>query len=282
VRGAFPRLVAAVGAALLIAPADGAGAWTLAPPQAAAAPQSAPAGAAQAPPAAPAAPRRPARPAARPAVTVEVTDPAGTPLADVLVRATGTMEREGRTGPDGIVRFTGLRAGPYRLRFEHDAFVRLERDVTLAARALTLDAMLTPAPPPPPPPAPPPAPAAAAAEPARPVGEPAALEVPGFVERNFVGREAVKTSVVGCTGHATSRVVQLREPLRDQRHEDADESIYVVAGEAELTMAGREGAVEAGTLIVVPRGTTYSLSRKGRNPVVLLSVVSGPPCADAK
>jgi hypothetical protein len=228
-----------------------------------------------------AAPRRAPRTAVRPTLVVEVTDPAGGAVAGVAVEASGAVERSGRTGLDGIVSFTGLRTGPYRLRFERDGFVLLERDVTLATRQVTIDVVLTPAP------APLPTPVAAAVpatpvEVARPVGQSVALEVPAFIEQNFVGREPQKTSVVGCSGYATSRIVQIREPLRDERREDADETLYVVAGEGELKMAGREGVIEAGTLVVVPRGTTWSLSRRGRSPVVLLSVVSGPPCPDAK
>jgi len=239
---------------------------------------AAPAGGTQPKPAA----RRAPSAAVRPTLTVEVTDPAGAAVPSVSVHVDGAVERSGRTGEDGVVRFTGLRSGAYRLRFEREGFVRLERDVTLSTRQATVDVVLTPAPPPPAaPPAPPPT-TTAPAEAPRSVGEPTALEVPAFVEQNLLGREPQKTSVVGCTGYATSRVLQVRDPLRDQRREDADETLYVVAGEADLNMAGRAGVIEAGTLVVVPRGTTYSLSRKGRNPVVLLSVVSGPPCPGAK
>ena len=38
-------------------------------------------------------------------------------------------------------------------------------------------------------------------------------------------------------------------------------------------------AVVATSVAVVPRGTTYSISRRGRNPVIILAVLAGAPCA---
>jgi hypothetical protein len=55
--------------------------------------------------------------------------------------------------------------------------------------------------------------------------------------------------------------------------------LYVVAGDA---LPGRQDAlsVTSGWFGIVPRGVEYSLTRKGRNPVVLLSIVAGRPCSD--
>jgi len=231
----------------------------------------------------------PARPAgqasaarARPALEIEVTSPQGTPLAGVSVRLTGTVEREGTTDEKGSLRFANLRAGTYRLRFDHETSISLERDLTIAAsgRPAPVDVVLTEAPPKPEPPPPPPAAPAKPAEPERPVGEPRTLDVTAFAEKNFIGRsEPQKLSTVGCTGYQTTRILQLREPLADRVTADADETLYVVAGDATLRLGGTDRPLSPGALAVIPRGTTHTLSRRGRNPVIFISVVGGPPCS---
>ncbi len=226
-------------------------------------------------------PRAAAQPAARPALTVEVTDTQGVTIPDVLVRLTGTMSREGRTDQSGQLRFATMRAGNYRLRFEREGFVPLERDVTVANRTLSVDAMLTAAPPPPkveapPPPPPPPAPIV------RPAGEQKTTNVPTFVEQNFISaRDGKKESLVGCTGEATSTLIQLRDPLVEHTHAEGSEMLYVVAGEATHRVGDRDETLTAGSFSAVPRGTAHSLTRRGRNPVIVISTLAGQPCDTA-
>ena len=64
-------------------------------------------------------------------ITVFVTSMDGQPLPEVWVRASGPVNREGATDPSGTVTFSNVTAGVYRLRFEHDNFVTLERDVVV-------------------------------------------------------------------------------------------------------------------------------------------------------
>jgi mannose-6-phosphate isomerase-like protein (cupin superfamily) len=155
--------------------------------------------------------------------------------------------------------------------------------VTLRASGVVqVDVALTETPAPPPAPEPP-APVVAP-QPPRPVGEFSTTDVPSFVERNFIGRnEPAKVTPLGCTGYATSRLIQLRDPLEGEVHGDADESVYVVAGELALGVEGRgERVLAAGSFATLPRGTRYSLTRRGRNPPILVSVLSGPPCEGAR
>lgn len=201
------------------------------------------------------------------------------------MRVTGPVDREAETADDGTVRFTGLRAGTYRVHVEHEGFVALEREITLAAggRTTPVDLALRPAPPPPKPVAPPApaAPSRADDRSSRPVGEARAVDVVGYVEKNFIGRsEPQRITVVGCTGYATTRVMQVREPLEHRTHDDADETLYAVAGEATVEVNSEQLALNAGGMVVIPRGMTHSIARRGRNPAVLLSVLSGPPCTD--
>jgi mannose-6-phosphate isomerase-like protein (cupin superfamily) len=53
--------------------------------------------------------------------------------------------------------------------------------------------------------------------------------------------------------------------------------LYVVKGEAVLEMDGQRQLVKPGWFSIIPRGTPYTLERKGR-PAILLSVVGGQPC----
>lgn len=232
-----------------------------------------------APRAAPAAPR-----AGRP-LDVTATDPRGMPAPQIRVRATGPVEREAVTDDQGTVRLLNLRAGTYRLRFDGEGFVAFEREVTVAAmgRVAPVDVVLTPEPPkavmasPPPTPEP-----VAVKETPRPVGEPRTLQVPDFWEVNPLGRsEPQKASLMGCTGFATTRLLQVREPMTSRVNADADETLYVVAGEATVVLAGSERVLQAGGLAVIPRGITHTLNRRGRNPVVFVSVLSGPVCENA-
>lgn len=233
------------------------------------------------------APARRASSTARLTLDVEVTEVSGKPLADATVRLAGPVDREGTTDASGATHFTNLRAGTYRVHAERDGFITLEREVSLGAgRPVPVALALAAAPAPPPAPAPPTTPTSAPAaerNEARPVGQSSTTEVPQFAERNFIGRsEPQKVSVVGCTGYGTTRIVQVREPMDDVIHEDADETLYLVAGDATLRMGGREQPLVAGALVVVPRATRFSLARRGRNPAILISVLSGPACPDAK
>ena len=55
--------------------------------------------------------------------------------------------------------------------------------------------------------------------------------------------------------------------------------LYVVGGEGALHMNDRDLPLEAGTFVSVPRGMTYGLTRRGRNPLIVLATLGGEPCA---
>jgi len=250
------------------------------PPQTGAPPQAPP------PAATPAAPKKPAqttgttgrdsRQVARPAITVTVTNMSGQPIEGVLVRASGPVAREVTTDPSGTVVLRGMAAGTYRLRFEHSDFVTLEREVTHGARATTVSVALNVAPKPTAEPAPPPKVEAPAAPALPPAGPPTFVSIPEFVEKNYVGGAPSLSSPVGCVPSASSKVVQLREPLAEHTHQNADELIYVVAGEGTHKIKGNDIPLEAGMFVTVPRGTPHSITRKGRNPIIVLSIVTEP------
>jgi len=247
---------------------------------------------------APAAPAQPApatttqaprpRPAAGGATTNAlffITDPAGTSIEGVTVTITGPVDREAKSPAGGFTRVPGLRAGTYRVRFTHERFITFEKEFSWRAGAATpeLSITLNPAPPPPAPPPPPPPvapPPSSAAPMLPPPGAPKTVSLPEFIEKNFIsGREPQKENLVGCSGLGQALLWQVREPWNGRQHESADGMLYVIGGEGRLTLGDRQFTVSAGAFAVVPRGTSYSLSRSGRNPLVVLAMLAGAPCA---
>ena len=236
---------------------------------------------------APAQPRpRAAAPATATAVlTVSVTDVSGAPIPDVKVTAKGPLDREGVTTPAGQVRLMGVRAGTYRLHFEKEGYIPFEKEVTWRAGTAAPGTDATPdpapAPPPPPPPAPEPAkPAAPEFVPDLPAGKPSTISLLDYIERNFISnKEPQKESLVGCSAGAQSWLWQVRDPWQGRKHDNAELMLYVVGGDGTLSLDGREMTVAAGSFAVVPRGTDYGFTRRGRNPLILLATLSGPPCA---
>ena len=214
-------------------------------------------------------------------MTVKVTDSGGAPLVGTRVTATGPAVRAGVSDATGTVRFLSMRAGTYRLRFESPTTITLERDVVLRAGGEPIEVTPSPAPPPPPPP---PAP-----EPTRndsisgrgplQAPQPRTVAIPEFVERNMLAnREPAKTSQVACGATSVTNLLQIRDPLKDLSHPDAEALIYVVGGEGLLVLPIADVQLAAGTFSMVPRGTTYTLQRRGRSGLVLLQTLTDTPC----
>ncbi len=242
-----------------------------------------PATTAQAPPPAAPKPQAPPQAAAAPRISmaVTVTDLAGEAAAGVHVALSGPVTREGTTARDGVLRFQTLRTGTYRLRCDSPEFVAFEREVTVKAGPLVeVEVTLSRVPEKPAPEPPPPAPAAAAPRDTAPVvRNPNAtvelLSLPDWIERNLIGRnDPLRETVVGQAQAATARVLQVREPIKDRVRGDADEMLYVIAGEGVLRGKGRDYDLTAGSFAVIPRGVVYSLERRGRNPLIALSMVA--------
>jgi mannose-6-phosphate isomerase-like protein (cupin superfamily) len=218
--------------------------------------------------------------AARASIALTVTDLSGTAVADVQVAATGPVPREGVTAHDGSLKLQALKAGNYRLRLESPDFITLERDVTVkAGPPVEVDVALDRAPPKPAPPPPAPVPAVpsvrsiASASP-DPNATVEFVALPDWIEKNLIGRnDPLRETAVGHTAVTTATVVQVRDPIKERGRVDADEMLYVIAGEGTLRAKGRDQALDAGSFVVVPRGVVYSLDRRGRNPLIVLSIV---------
>jgi mannose-6-phosphate isomerase-like protein (cupin superfamily) len=218
-------------------------------------------------------------------MVIQVTSGTGIGLAGVRVTAEGPTAREGITVADGTVRFINLKPGTYRLRFEHERFITLEREVTARPATNAVDVTLSAAPEPPskePEPAPVAAPPEPAAKPLPPVGEPKTVGIPAFLERNFVGRATRKESELGCTASGSAVLHQLREPWASHTHDADDEWLYVVAGEGILLIDAAEQRLEPGTFSMIPRAYRHAIHPQGRNPLIVVSITSGSPCEPSK
>lgn len=223
-----------------------------------------------------AAPARPsAASTARGAIALVVTDSVGKTIPNVHIVLGGAMSREGTTSRDGSLTLEGLRVGTYRVRFEAADFITLEREVAVrTGPAVEVDVALTRAPAKP---AEPPAPAQPAncrtAIPVDPNASAAFVELPDWIQRNMIGRnDPLKEDAVGRTPVLTASVIQVRDPTRQRGRDDTDEMLYVIAGEGVLRIGGRDQALDAGSLAVIPRGVTYTLERRGRNPLIAMSI----------
>jgi mannose-6-phosphate isomerase-like protein (cupin superfamily) len=235
----------------------------------------------QAPAPAPGTPRPPVRrPAAAASSTVEVrvTDRTGKPAPDAHVVAEGPSARDGMTDLTGAIVFRAMTAGTYRVRAEGEGFVTLEKEVTIRGTVPPIEFSLSAAPAPPKADTPPPPPPVAEAPKAVP-GEPKIVSLLDVAENSLSGREPVRTVPVGCSGFTRSQILVVRETLPPEARDDADDMLYVIAGEGSITMAGKTQNITSGWFSVVPRGTSRTLARRGRNPMILLSIVGGPACA---
>jgi len=225
-------------------------------------------------------------------VDVLVTDRQGRPLPSAHVVIDGISDREGLTNASGHVVFRSMRAGAYKVQVERVAFITFEKEFSVRAQKerTSVVAALSPAA------------SVAALAPRAPVspngalsssgslsstrplssigdaGTPRIVSIPDLAEKHLIGHNSVKESPIGCSGLTGARLIQVTEPLSDHKHSDAEEMLYVVAGEAALTVGGKTETVKSGWFSIIPRGVPYALIRTGRNPVILLSVLGSQPC----
>ncbi len=222
-------------------------------------------------------------------MAITVTDAGGSTRAGIDVAIVGGTDRTGKTSSSGQINFPGLLAGTYRLRFSGESVITYEREIVVqGGRVLDIDVALNKAdppkevvvtPPPPPPPAPAPVPAAASSGP---TGQPQNLSIPALLEKEFVGRQPQRESLLSCSGETKTTMLQLNEPSPDRTDADADRIYYVMGGEGTATVNGRESRLDLNGFLSVPRGTRHSFKRRGNRSLVLLVVQSGEPCTEAR
>jgi quercetin dioxygenase-like cupin family protein len=203
-------------------------------------------------------------------LAIFVTDSAGVPVPNVAVTLEGPASRATRT-EGGRIALEALPVGRYTLRFEREGFVTLERELSATAgKPVEVKVTLKPLPAPPPPPVEKPKPAVDA--------KPAVFDVPDVIEKEFVGRAPERITPLACGSEGTATLIQLNQPLAEHTHAEADEFLYVVAGEGSASVNGRQQKLNAGILVFVPRGMPHALAATGRNPVIVLSTRAGEGC----
>src|SRR5262249_26769748 len=145
-------------------------------------------------------------------------------VAGAQVTLSGDNSGQYTTAGAGLAIIPNLIDGMYRVRAEKEGFVTLEREFTVkAGTPVSVDLVLNRRPPAPPPPPPP----VAAHSDRGSSGPPVSLVVADFIERNFIGREPIKESIVACSPLETVRVLQTREAIAAHAHPEVDELIYV-------------------------------------------------------
>jgi mannose-6-phosphate isomerase-like protein (cupin superfamily) len=201
----------------------------------------------------------------------------------VAVTAEGPVSREGVSDAAGQVLLRNVTNGTYRLRASGEKFVTLEKEVTVraGAAAAPIEMTLSAAPPPPAPP-PPPQPESKPAPPPQTsdvkAGESRVLSIADLAERSLSGRDPIKRVPVGCSGLDNTQMVVLRENMNAPSNPNLDQMLYVVAGEVMLSLGGREQPLSSGWFALVPRGMAHALTRRGRNPAIILVTAGGQPC----
>ena len=269
------------------APAQGAPASTTAPKsQPAKDPAKPPAATGQTQKPAPTTGRGATASGTRTGLAMTVTDMRGTPLDDVHVELTGPMMRAGDTSGGGLLNFTGLQGGTYRIRFSGDAVTALEKEIVLVAGKVNMiDVPLSPAPPPKeiekivqvPAAAPEPAPAKVG-----PAGSPQTFDLVNLIEREYERKQPRRDSLVACSGNTRSVLTQINQDVKPLLYDNAEVTLYVISGEGTLRINNSETKVSAGYFVSIPRNTNFVVTRRGNKPLVFLSVLSGEPCEEAK
>ena len=224
---------------------------------------------------------------AKTTIVIEVTNPRGLGIQDIRVELAGPIPRDGTTDASGFIRFLGLRPGTYRARFSGENVVTLEKEiVVVAGRTTETEATLNPAeprpeaPPPPPAAAPPPPPAPPVVGP---TGKPQVTSLIDILERERMPRGQTRLeTLVACSGNTRSTLIQLTQDQPQRVYEGAEVVLYVIAGEALVAVGSREGAVQPGGFISVPRATTFTVRRRGNKPLMALAVLAGEPCEEAQ
>jgi mannose-6-phosphate isomerase-like protein (cupin superfamily) len=228
------------------------------------------------------APRRAAAPTPRSGIALTVTDNHGLPISDVRVTVGGASDRSGDTDNSGQVNFVGMQPGTYRLRFDSDKVISFEREITVrAGQPTSIDVTLNPAPPPPAPPPPPPPPEKVEAT-VGPPGMPQILSIVDLAEKQLSGNQARRETLVSCSGNTRTTLVLLNQDQADRLYEGAETEYYVIAGQGAVRMNGRDTPMSAGSYASIPRNTSHGIAKRGNRPLILLSVLSGEPCEQAK
>jgi mannose-6-phosphate isomerase-like protein (cupin superfamily) len=202
---------------------------------------------------------------------INVSNPAGAPVGEVSVTLSGPASRRTRTERGRAV-FEGIPAGVYRMRFEKTGYIPFEREVTGRGSApIDVKVTLNPLPGPPPAPVPglPPLPISAKF---------VVLDMPAYIERNYVGKATERMTTMACGEGGGATLVQINVALVEHTHADADEFVYVIAGDGSARMGERLERLGPGVFMMIPRGTAHAFAVGAKKPLVFVSTRAGDRC----
>jgi mannose-6-phosphate isomerase-like protein (cupin superfamily) len=113
--------------------------------------------------------------------------------------------------------------------------------------------------------------------------QPRTLSVVNLIERELIsGTEPRRETLLACSGTTRTTLVQLNQDQPQRLYDTAEVNYYVVAGEGAIQLAGRDTDLAAGSLVALPRGTAHGMLHRGKRPLILLVVLSGSPCEQAR
>jgi mannose-6-phosphate isomerase-like protein (cupin superfamily) len=227
------------------------------------------------------APQGAASAAAKPgAIVLTISNEKGEPLSGASVSVRGAVDRAGTSGSDGTVTLQNIPVGTVRCRITRDGYITLEKEIAVKAAARsTAEAVLSAAPPPPPPPpAPTPTPEVRPAPPMGEPGVPATANIATLADQMLNESQPSGQRILGCSGVMKSTLLVAKDNTVFRGSGDVDEIVYVLGGDATLTIGDKDQNIGSGWFGLVPRGTTHSVTRRGRSPIALFIVQSGKPC----
>jgi mannose-6-phosphate isomerase-like protein (cupin superfamily) len=182
--------------------------------------------------------------------------------------------------PDGAAAFPGLPTGTYRLRFSGEGLVTFEREAVLqggkvttvqvtlnAAEAKKEEPKAAP---------PPPAPAVG------PVGSPQWGSLTDLAKRALQSKPVRREVLLSCSGNSRSVLLLLTEDQPQRVYDDAEATYYVLDGQGVVKIGDRPGDVTTGSFVSVPRGMPFSVTRRSNKPLVMLWVLNGARCDEAR
>jgi len=211
-----------------------------------------------------------------------VTDTAGMTLPDVHVSLSGPVSKTADTDANGQLNFPGLEAGTYRLRFTGEQVAAFEREVTLRGGAIEhLDIKLSPAPAPQAPRAPQTPPPAARPR-VGPVGAPQIGSLTKLADRAKDSKQPRNEVLLSCSGNTRNELLVLNEEQPERIYDSAEATFYVLSGDGSAMVGSLQSAISTGSFVAVPRGTRFTLARQGKRPLVMLWMLSGEPCEEAR
>jgi mannose-6-phosphate isomerase-like protein (cupin superfamily) len=103
-----------------------------------------------------------------------------------------------------------------------------------------------------------------------------------LAERERNSKQPHREVLLSCSGNTRNMLVILSEEQAQRIYDAAEATFYVISGQGAAHIGALQSVIGAGTFVSVPRGTPFSIGPQGKNPLILLSSLSGEPCEQAR